>query len=108
MNKFWTIFTHTFWTRFKSKSFLITTAISLLIIFGISNVDKIINIFAGDEKGVIVIDETDAIFELAESGLIEGTDNVVFKQVDTNVEDEKAAVEAGEIDDLLLLADEGD
>lgn len=107
MNKFWTIFTHTFWTRFKSKSFLITTAISLLIIFGISNVDKIINMFAGDEKEVIVIDETDAIFELAEPGLIEGTDNVVFKQVDTNIEEEKAAVEAGESDGLLHLEDDG-
>src|SRR5699024_9008603 len=80
MNNFWTIFMHTFWIRFKSKSFLITTGITLLVIFGFSNIDKIVDLFAGDEKHVAVIDETDEVFSLVEPALMEGTENVVFEQ----------------------------
>lgn len=41
---------HTFWTRFKSKAFIISTVITLLVILSLTNIDKIIEAFTGDEK----------------------------------------------------------
>lgn len=60
MNKFWTIVGHTYLSRVKSKSFIITTAITLAIIIGFANISSIIDMFSGDEESdqVLVIDES--------------------------------------------------
>lgn len=103
MNKFWTIFAHTFWTRFKSRSFLITTAITLLVIFGVSNIDKIIHLFTGDEKRIIVIDETDTIFTAVQPTLEENLENVIFIQSEQSLDIEKTNVENGQIEAVLHI-----
>lgn len=103
MNNFWTIFTHTFWTRFKSKSFLITTAIMLLVLFAVSNIDKIIELFTGDEKTIVVIDETDTLFVSIEEGLEESLDNIVFKKTTDTLEEVKKAVQNGDIEAILHI-----
>src|SRR5699024_9005406 len=103
MNNFWTIFTHTFWTRFKSKSFLITTAIMLLVLFAVSNIDKIIELFTGDEKTIVVIDEKDTLFVYIEEGLEESLDNIVFKKTTDTLEEVKKAVQNGDIEAILHI-----
>jgi ABC-2 type transport system permease protein len=63
MSKFWIILIHTYWNKLKSKSFLITTIITSLLIFGVSNIENIIHFFNKDERTVIaVIDETTELF----------------------------------------------
>ncbi len=63
MNKFWTIMAHTYMTRFKTKSFLISTLISLLFIYGIVNIQTITETFTSDEADEIaVLDETGQLF----------------------------------------------
>lgn len=66
MNKFWIVLAHTYWTRLKSKSFIITTAIFLVFIIGLANVQSIIELFDSDEdKDVVaVIDETEEVYDL--------------------------------------------
>ncbi|WP_026692644.1 ABC transporter permease [Peribacillus kribbensis] len=50
MNKFWIIFWHTYLTKVKSKSFIISTLIMLLFALGATNITKIINLFEGDDS----------------------------------------------------------
>ncbi|WP_112180078.1 MULTISPECIES: ABC transporter permease [Paraliobacillus] len=66
MNKFWIVLGHTYWTRFKSKSFIITTAIFLVFIIGLANVQSIIDLFDSDNEQdvVAIIDETEEVYNL--------------------------------------------
>lgn len=63
-NKFWIVFLHTYVTKLKSKSFLISTIVTALIVFGISQLDRIIEVFSNDgQKTIGVIDETNGWYE---------------------------------------------
>src|SRR5699024_6256457 len=65
MNKFWIVLSHTYLTRLKSKSFIITSIIFLAFIIGIGNIDRIIDLFDGDGSDldqVAVIDETGQLY----------------------------------------------
>src|SRR5690625_5240929 len=64
MNKFSIIMSHTYMSRVKSKSFIISTAITLLFIFGLANLQSIIDIFADDsDDRIAVIDESNQLLE---------------------------------------------
>src|SRR5699024_9055072 len=60
MRKFWTVFSHTYLSKLKSKSFIITTLIVLILMAGVSNIDHIIDLFSGEDNAdeVIVIDHS--------------------------------------------------
>lgn len=50
-------------SKVKSKSFIISTLITLVFLFGIANLDVIINFFSQDDKDTVaVIDESDQLF----------------------------------------------
>ncbi|WP_066174315.1 ABC transporter permease [Bacillus marinisedimentorum] len=66
MNKFWIILSHTYLTRLKSKSFIITTLITALVITGLANSSKIADLFTGGETEaaeIAVIDRTEVSLE---------------------------------------------
>lgn len=65
MNNFWIIMFHTFFTKLKTKSFVITTILTLLIVLGLTNMNNIINFFDkdGGKEKVAVLDETNLLFE---------------------------------------------
>jgi len=50
MNKFWIVLSHTFWSNLKTKSFIISTIVTALIVGGIFNLPNIIKAF--DEKEI--------------------------------------------------------
>ncbi|XQY92647.1 ABC transporter permease [Metabacillus sp. HB246100] len=66
MNKFWIIVGHTYLQKVKTKSFIITTLLTLLILFGISNLPTIIQLFDREEevKTFAVLDETDQYYDM--------------------------------------------
>lgn len=66
MNKFWIIVGHTYFNKVKTKSFIITTLLTLLILFGLSNISTIIQAFEKDEeaKTFAVLDQTNTYFPL--------------------------------------------
>lgn len=71
MNKFWIVLSHTYISKVRTKSFLISTGIMLLLILGLSNLPKILDFFdKGEVPSVAVVDETNELFpafrELAE------------------------------------------
>src|SRR5699024_11537092 len=73
MRKFWTVFSHTYLSKLKSKSFIITTLIVLILMAGVSNIDHIIDLFSGEDNAdeVIVIDHSndalDALVNMSEN-----------------------------------------
>lgn len=63
MNKFWIILFHTYVSKLKTKSFLITTGIILLLIVGLSNVQTVIEFFNKEDQEaerIAVIDQTES------------------------------------------------
>lgn len=98
---------HTFWTRFKSKAFIISTAITLLVIFSLTNIDKIIEAFTGDEKEMIVLDDTDSTYEMVEASL-KDIDHVSFELFEKPLDEGKRLVEEGEYDGFLHFVKEDD
>ncbi|TMW74021.1 ABC transporter permease [Alteribacter natronophilus] len=65
MNKFFIILFHTFFTKLKSKSFIVSTLITAVIIVGIANIDRIFEAFESGgaaDRTVSVVEEGDQGF----------------------------------------------
>lgn len=65
MNNFWIILFHTYLTKLKTKSFIITTILTVIITLGLTNMNKIIETFdkTGGKEKVAVLDETGQIYQ---------------------------------------------
>src|SRR5690625_2494134 len=104
MNKFAIVLGHTYFSRLKAKSFIISTVIILFFITIVANLETIINLFASDdEEIIIVIDETEEIFPLLEQA-VHGTDEDFTLMLFTeNEASGKAAVQDGKYEGLLTI-----
>jgi len=94
MSKFWIIFTHTFVSRLKSKAFIWTTVISLLIVLGLTNMNNILDRFKGAESTdkVVVIDDSGELFTRLEQQLTTQEDVVHIERFEGTKEKAKQAV----------------
>lgn len=103
MNKFWTILSHTYVEKVKSKSFMITTAIMLLFVIAAANFENIASIFQSDEKETIaVIDESGVLFDPLKQG-IEAVDEELKVEPFSGTEEEaKGAVQEEEYKALIV------
>ena len=65
MNSFWIILFHTYLNKLKSKSFIITTIITVVIVLALTNINNIIDMFDknGGKDNVAVLDETGQLYE---------------------------------------------
>lgn len=109
MNKFWIVLSHSFMTRFKSKSFIITTAIFLLFIIGIGNVDRIIGLFDNDDVDqVAVIDETGELYQalVEQNEFLEA--NYELVDYDGSLEDAEEEVLSGVFEGVLQIEPDPD
>ncbi|UOQ86626.1 ABC transporter permease [Gracilibacillus salinarum] len=68
MNKFWTVFGHTYLSKVKSKSFIITTAIFLVFIVAFSNIQSIMEMFNSEDtdRVAVVSEQTELVDVLSE------------------------------------------
>ncbi|UXU83869.1 ABC transporter permease [Mammaliicoccus sciuri] len=94
MNKFWPTFNLTYMQKVKSKSFIIMTAIFMILIFALSNIDKIIDFFDNDSKVVAIQTDNDMIYKVLEkqykqSDDIEKVEKVSLEKGKKGVKDEK-------------------
>ncbi|MCA1012108.1 ABC transporter permease [Halobacillus halophilus] len=104
MNKFFIMMGHTYRNRVKSKSFLITTIITVLIIFGLTNLQQIINSFSSDEeeKTVAMIAENEDWIESIKQQL--GTNQeVAVEAYSGSLEEAQEKVEAGDFQSVTVL-----
>lgn len=94
MNKFWPTFNLTYMQKVKSKSFIIMTAIFMILIFALSNIDKIIDFFDNDSKVVAIQTDNDMIYKALEKQYkqnddIEKVEKVSLEKGKKGVKDEK-------------------
>ncbi|HEY2420375.1 MAG TPA: ABC transporter permease [Neobacillus sp.] len=105
MNKFWIIMFHTYINKFKTKSFLITTILTILITLALTNMNNIINLF--DKKGgkaeVIVLDESGQLFQPLKKQVAAINKDLLLNLFEGSEKDAEKAVEKGDYKGLILL-----
>ncbi|MCT2535553.1 ABC transporter permease [Aquibacillus koreensis] len=109
-NKFWIVLSHTYWSRFKTKSYMITTALILLFIIGLANVQSIMELFAGEDEAdrVAVIDDTGTIFDSLVANLESTDSDIELTNYEGTVEEAKEEVSAGTFNAALHITMEDD
>lgn len=106
MNKFWIIFFHTFLNKLKTKSFIVTTVITLLIIVLLANITNIIDFFNKGEEGekIAVIDETGVLFEPFQNQLKVIDKDIQLKKFTGDETKADKQVQNGDFDGVLVLS----
>ncbi|WP_067840222.1 ABC transporter permease [Amphibacillus sediminis] len=114
MHKFWIVLSQTYTSRFKSKSFIITTLLFIAFVILAGNLDRIINLFANDDvENIAVIDETDQLYSMLEEQVEWSELDFALEDYQGTLEQAEEAVLAGEFvgvlhlqsDDELFLAE---
>lgn len=106
MNSFWIILFHTYLTKLKTKSFIVTTALTVVIVLGLTNMTNIIEFFTkGSENNQIaVIDETGQLITPLQEQLKVAESDIEIVEFTNGEEEAEAAVEIGVYKGLLLLS----
>src|SRR5690625_4823623 len=105
MSKFWTILAHTYITRVKSKAFIISTVITLLVIAGGINLQKIIDTFSSDEiEEIAVIDQSNQFFEPLKESVERAGSHIELAPINVSEEEAKEAVENEEFKALIVIS----
>lgn len=105
MNSFWIILWHTYLTKFKTKSFLITTLITVLFVLGISNMNRIIDTFdkGGGKDKVAVLDASGKLYEPLKNQLKAVNKEIVLKDYKGTLPKAEGQVRKGDFTGLLVL-----
>lgn len=101
MNKFWPTFNLTYLQKVKSKSFIIMTALFMLLIFALSNVDKIVDFFDNSSKTVAIQTDNEMIYKGLEKQYKQDDD--VEKVEKVSLEKGKKGVEDDKYDRLIQV-----
>ena len=104
MSKFWTIMSHTFMTRLKSKAFIITNIIMLILIIGLVNIQSIMDALGSKEKAeIIVLDTSDVYFSELKTNVEAANENMTLIAYDKSESDGQQAVQDGQYSALLTI-----
>ncbi|WAA08723.1 ABC transporter permease [Fervidibacillus albus] len=106
MNNFWTVLSHTYASKIRSKQFIVTTLLTLALILVMANITKIIDFFKGDgEEGnqIVVIDETNGLFADFENLVQTVNPDLQLITKDASEEELKEQVLNGEIQAYFIL-----
>lgn len=105
MNKFWIILSHTYLNKLKTKSFIITTLLTVVITLGLTNMSNIIEVFdkGGDKEKVAVLDETGQLYAPLKEQMSALNKNLSLKEFDGTEKEAEKAVEEGEYTGFVQL-----
>jgi ABC-2 type transport system permease protein len=106
MSKFITILRHTYVSHLKSKSFIIMTSITLLLILGLTNFQNITKLFGGDgedTESIAVIDESNQLFQQLDTSLTSVDDEIELVQFTGSEAEAQEAVKDGEYVSFIHL-----
>jgi len=105
LNSFWIILFHTYWTKVKTKSFIITTVITLLLILGLTNLQSIIQVFDGEGEAdkIAVIDNTNELYSTIATMSETLQEDIVLEDYVDGEAEAKQKVEDGTYQGLLIL-----
>lgn len=107
MNKFLLVLGHTYMTKVKSKSFLISTIITVAIIFGLANIDTIIDLFDRDSAAdeVLVIDKTGQYIEPLQQMIDPYKEMIILTSFDQDESIGDELIRSEEYKALLIIED---
>ena len=105
MNKFWIILFHTYMNKFKSKSFIITTLMTVVITLALTNMNNIIEIFdnTGGKEKVAVLDETGQLYEPLKEQISTLNKDLQLSKFVGSEQDAEQAVEDGAYSGIVQL-----
>ncbi|MEH7524718.1 ABC transporter permease, partial [Bacillus sp. JJ1503] len=95
MSNFWIILGHTYFSKLKTKSFIITTLITVLIVACLTNMSRIMDFFnkgEGSEETIAVIDETGELINPLLNQLKMNNSDIQLKTFNGSVKDAENAV----------------
>jgi ABC-2 type transport system permease protein len=105
MNSFWIIFFHTYLNKLKSKSFLITTVLTVVIVLALTNINNIIAMFDknGGKEKVGVLDETGQLYEPFKQQVITINKDINLIPYNGSEKEAEKAVEKGDFKGIIQL-----
>lgn len=105
MNNFMTILLHTYLSKLKTKSFIATTLITVVIVAGLANLSGIIDYFnKDDEERVAVIDETGVLLTPLQEQMDALNNKITLIEYKGSEAEGETAVKDGDYKGLLLLS----
>ncbi|WP_394175537.1 ABC transporter permease [Guptibacillus hwajinpoensis] len=106
MNKFFIVLTQTYLNRLKSKAFIVTTVITLLMIFLLTNISTIIERFDTNEEDQVGVITTSEYFPMLQNQLDRMESNLDLKSFNGTEEEAQQAIEEGELDSYMILEED--
>jgi ABC-2 type transport system permease protein len=104
MSKFITVMMHTYRSKIKSKPFLITTLITIALLFVVTNMNEITKMFGGEEESKVgVIDKTGNTLPALQAQLEQADADLKAKAYTKSESDAEKEVIEGKLDGLLIL-----
>jgi ABC-2 type transport system permease protein len=105
MSKFWIILFHTYLSKIKTKSFIVTTLITVAILLALTNMNRIIDMFNKDDvKNIAVIDETSQMFTPLQEQMKVIDKDLQIESFDGTVNEAEQAVKEGKYEGVLILS----
>ena len=106
MSNFWIILSHTYLSKLKTKSFIITTLITCLIVAGLTNMSKIMDFFDKEDSGkkIAVIDETEELFHPLNEQFEINKSNIQLEAFNGSEGAAEVTVKADMYDGILILS----
>ncbi|MFQ6848093.1 MAG: ABC transporter permease [Clostridium perfringens] len=107
MKKFWSIFTFTYKETIRNKALIISTIITLIVMLGFFNMDKIVGLFNREGSKDLIMISTEANNKFFDSNTLESLNDDDFKVVLSKDSEEtnkvKTEIENGKSDYKALL-----
>jgi ABC-2 type transport system permease protein len=105
MNSFWIILFHTYLNKLKTKSFLVTTLLTVIIVLALTNMNNIINLFDknGGKEKVAVLDETGKLYEPFKKQVGTINKNIKLTIYKGSEKEAEKAVEKGNYQGIIKL-----
>ncbi|WP_096515415.1 ABC transporter permease [Clostridium perfringens] len=107
MKKFWSIFSFTYKETIRNKALIISTIITLIVMLGFFNIDKIVGLFNGDGSKDLIMISTEENNKFFDSNTLESLNDDDFKVVLSKDSEEtnkvKKEIENGKSDYKALL-----
>lgn len=107
MKKFWSIFSFTYKETIRNKALIISTIITLIVMLGFFNMDKIVGLFNGEGSKDLIMISTEENNKFFDSNTLESLNDDDFKVVLSKDSEEtnkvKREIENGKSDYKALL-----
>ncbi|UOY88417.1 ABC transporter permease [Bacillus glycinifermentans] len=109
MNKFWIVLFHTYTSKLKTKSFIISTAITLALVLVVTNLGNIISMFdkdGGEPDKIAVIDQSNQLYETFSQQLkmADKDDELELVKADKPEKELEKDVRDDELSGILILS----